>query len=133
MGKSARSVYNSSRILTDSLSSTIELRRGQSGTYFFVSASAGITITLPQPVEGNYFRFIIKDGMTQQMTVQAQDGISMYGPLVTEQGGAGVSITENSNTSVVLGAGAAAGSYLDAMYSSNAWYISGIASGSVWS
>lgn len=133
MGKSARSVYNASRILTDSISSAVELRRAQSGTYFFVSASAATTITLPEPADGNYFRFIVRDGMTQEITVQTQEGLNMYGPLVTEQGGAGVTITENSNGSVVLGAGAAAGSYLDVMYSNDAWYISGIASGSAWS
>jgi hypothetical protein len=133
MDKSARSVYNASRILTDSISSTVELRRAQSGTYFFVSSSATIAITLPDPVDGNYFRFIVKNGMTQQMTVQSQEGLNMYGPLVTEQGGAGVTITENSNVSITLGAGAAAGSYLDVMCSNSAWYVSGIASGSAWS
>lgn len=132
MGKSARSTYNSSKILTEALESSADVRRNQTGTYFFVSSSAAISLTLPDGTTGNYFRFIIKDGMTQQVTVSASD--NMYGPLVTQHGGGAVSISENTDNSIVLGAGAAAGSYLDVLYGDDhKWYVSGIASGSAWS
>ena len=132
MGKSARSTYNSSKILTTPIESSANLRRNQSGTYFFVSSSAAVSFTLPAGQTGNYFRFIIKDGMTQQVTVSSSD--NMYGPLVTQHSAGAVSITENTDGSIVLGAGAAAGSYLDVLYGDDhKWYVSGIASGSAWS
>ncbi len=138
MSRVARSARVGSRQRPEAVASSKTITAAESGEVYIVSGSAAITLTLPSPQEGSYYKFIYDNGMTQNMKVAAQDGDLFIGFTKQIVGAAGESITVaaangSSNDALTLAGGASAGSYIECFSDGTVWYVDGMATGSAYS
>jgi hypothetical protein len=137
MSRVARSARVGSRQRPEAVASNKTITAAESGEVYIVSGSSAVTLTLPRPQEGSYYKFIYGPGMTQNMKVAGQDGDLFIG-FTKQIVGAGESITVtaangSSNDALTLAGGASAGSYIECFSEGTVWFVDGIATGSAYS
>ena len=134
MSRVARSARVGSRQRPEAVASSKTVAAAESGEVYIVSGSAAITITLPSPEEGSYYKFIYGSGMTQQLSVAAQDGDSIFGIARQFIGDGSVTVTsddgDGSNDVIRVAAGAQPGSIVECISDGTVWYAEAYGSGS---
>ena len=134
MSRVARSARVGSRQRPEAVASSKTITVAESGEVYIISGSAGVTMTLPSPQEGSYYKFIYGSGMTQQLKVAAQDGDSIYGIARQHIGDGTVTVTaddgDGSNDAITMAAGAQAGSAIECLSDGSVWYAEAFGSGS---
>lgn len=138
MSRVARSARVGSRQRPEAVASNKTITAAESGEVYIVSGSSAVTLTLPTPQEGSYYKFIYGPGMTQNMKVAGQNGDLFIGFTKQIVGAAGESITVaagngTSHDALTLAGGASAGSYIECFSEGTVWFVDGIATGSAYS
>ena len=108
----------------------------ETGELYFIDATNSVTITLPAPADGAYFKFMISvlvgSGKTVVVKTKAANTL-MDGYLVQESASGEVDALSQSDASandkVTFGAGALAGSWLECYSDGTKWLCCGRATG----
>ena len=133
MSRVARSARVGSRQRPEAVASSKTITAAESGEIYIVSGSSAVTLTLPSPQEGSYYKFIYGNGMAQIMKVAGQNGDSFVGFTKQFLGDGNVTVAASngaSNDALSLAAGASAGSYIECVSDGTVWYVDGMATGS---
>jgi hypothetical protein len=125
MAKIARTPFNASRMITGSINSNITLREKTKGYTYFVTATSAVAINVSYLDKGSYYKFILKTDSTGDIVITAP---SLVGLLISDAGG--VSVVEDTGTTLTIPAGAKAGTYVDLICDGSKWYARGMSAGS---
>lgn len=141
MSRVARSARVGSRQRTETINSSKTLAKAESGEVYICSGSAHITLTMPKPEEGQYFKFIYGHGMEMNLKLEADasghffaGNILQLGALASAATDAPVSIVianGSSHDEILITGPANPGDYLEVVSDGTTWYASGVVSGSV--
>ena len=138
VGRAAR-VASKQRIETidaSSANATKVIGDAETGELYFIDATNNVTITLPAPADGAYFKFMISVlvGSGKSVVVNAKAANTlMDGYLIQESQSGNIDVLDQSDASandkVTFGAGALAGSWLECYSDGTKWLCCGRATG----
>ena len=115
----------------DAVSAAVTLTSADSGKWYELSASAGVTVTLPAVESGLHFRFVVANAFdTSNYIIDSAEGDNIDGILVVN--GASVAASGEDQINFVASA-ESVGDFIDIWSDGNKWYVWGIgnASGSI--
>ena len=115
----------------DAVSATVTLTSADSGKWYELTASAGVTVTLPAVESGLNFRFVVANAFdTSNYIIDSAEGDNIDGILVVN--GASVAASGEDQINFVASA-ESVGDFIDIWSDGNKWYVWGIgnASGSI--
>jgi len=138
----ARSARIASRQRPELVTETKVLGQAESGEVYIVSGSAAISLTLPSPQQGSYFKFIYGGvttaslAMDQDMYITGAAGNIMVGSVVNvplaEAPMQIVTANMSTNDRIITITGpAAGGDYVECVSDGTNWYVNGFVSGTV--
>ena len=115
----------------DSVSAAVTLTSADSGKWYGLAASAGVTVTLPAVESGLNFRFVVANAFdTSNYIIDSAEGDNIDGILVVN--GASVAASGEDQINFVASA-ESVGDFIDIWSDGNKWYVWGIgnAAGSI--
>ena len=115
----------------DAVSAAVTLTAADSGKWYELAASAGVTVTLPAVESGLNFRFVVANAFdTSNYIIDSAEGDNIDGILVVN--GASVAASGEDQINFVASA-ESVGDFIDIWSDGNKWYVWGIgnASGSI--
>mgnify|MGYP003117000338 FL=1 len=134
VGRAAR-VASRQRVETidaGSADATKVITAAETGELYFIIATNDVVITLPEPQDGAYFKFLVSKvvgGGKSVIIKTATANTLMDGYLVQESASGNIDALSQSNGSdkdkVTIGAAAAAGSYLECYSDGTKWMCQG--------
>lgn len=141
MAKVARAarVASKQRVETIDASSadaTKVIAAAETGELYFIDATNSVTVTLPAPADGAYFKFMISvavaSGKSVVINANAAD-VLMDGHLIQENASSNIQVVSQSDASdddkVTFGVGCTAGSFLECYSDGTKWLCYGRATG----
>lgn len=127
MAKIARTPFNGARWLTKFVTSDTTITRNSTGQCLFVTADSDtVELNINFVDQGSYFKIIIKETTTQDITVTLPDDVAAV--IVCDDGTA--AMVEGSGTTIFLPTGTTEASYLDLVCDGSKWYCQGMIHGS---
>ena len=146
----ARSARVASRQRPELVTETKTLGAAESGEIYIVSGSSDITLTLPSPEEGSYFKFIYGARtnaggtagahMSKNMVITTADSTHHMHGVVTDLSASEAVLYPTANGSGhrtytmgtatgPIGGNPKAGSYIECVSDGHQWYVQGFVSG----
>ena len=108
----------------DAVSAAVTLTSADSGKWYELSASAGVTVTLPAVESGLHFRFVVANAFdTSNYVIDSAEGDNIDGILVVN--GASVAASGEDQINFVASA-ESVGDFIDIWSDGNKWYVWGI-------
>ena len=105
----------------DSVSAAVTLTSADSGKWYELSASAGVTVTLPAVESGLHFRFVVANAFdTSNYVIDSAEGDNIDGILVVN--GASVAASGEDQINFVASA-ESVGDFIDIWSDGNKWYV----------
>ena len=134
VGRAAR-VASRQRVETidaGSADATKVINAAETGELYFIIATNDVVVTLPEPQDGAYFKFLVSKVVAGGKSViikTATANTLMDGYLVQESASGNIDALSQSNANdndkVTIGAGATAGSYLECYSDGTKWMCQG--------
>jgi hypothetical protein len=135
MSRVARSARNASRMRVETITADKTITAAESGELYFIDAGGVLSITLPTPEEGSYYRFILSDDATLAVGITgsatnyfvgyAKQIVSSH-PDATPATGVGI-VTDAANGSsdhkFQFSEGAKEGSWFECWSDGTKWYV----------
>mgnify|MGYP004452063485 FL=1 len=115
----------------DAVSAAVTLTSADSGKWYELASSTGVTVTLPAVESGLHFRFVVANAFdTSNYIIDSAEGDNIDGILVVN----GDSVAASGEDQINFVASAeSVGDFIDIWSDGNKWYVWGIgnASGSI--
>ena len=131
MAKIARTPFNAARWLTQNISSDAQISNKLTGYSQYVTAdSQAVNLTVNYKEQGCYMKIILVETSSYDLNLvlPAMEGVAIY-----DEGGVDiVSLGDNDETTLILPAGATAGSYFDLICDGDKWYVQAMTHGVTW-
>lgn len=131
MAKIARTPFNAARWLTKNISSDAQISNKLTGYCLFVTVdSEAVSLTFNYSEKGSYNKIILTEDSSYNLNIvfPAMEGVVIY-----DNSGVGVlQVGESDETTLILPATAAAGSYIDLICDGDKWYVQGMTKGVTW-
>jgi len=112
----------------DAVSAAVTLTSADSGKWYELAASAGVTVTLPAVESGLNFRFVVANAFdTSNYIIDSAEGDNIDGILVVN----GDSVAASGEDQINFVASAeSVGDFIDIWSDGNKWYVWGIGNAS---
>jgi|TARA_R100001086_G_scaffold70339_1_gene33570 hypothetical protein len=108
----------------DAVSAAVTLTAADSGKWYELAASAGVTVTLPAVESGLHFRFVVANAFdTSNYIIDSAEGDNIDGILVVN--GASVAASGEDQINFVASA-ESVGDFIDIWSDGSKWYVWGI-------
>ena len=108
----------------DQVTAAVTLTAADSGKWYVLAASAGVTVTLPAVSSGLNFRFVVANAFdTSNYIIDSAEGDNIDGNLIVN--GAAVAASGEDQINFVASA-ESVGDFIDIWSDGNKWYVWGI-------